>query len=150
MQKAALAALALILSGQAACAASATGAAALALGALAAEHDWALSAFKRHTLAKVFAGQNPPYPAAQTIVVKAATIVCRESDVAINRRSCAITNFGHTVALTGRAAHELFATLIEVGVPADGAAGSIFESLSALECKISPHVIAGNSGAGAD
>jgi len=147
MSKAAFVAIALILSAQAASAANASGPAALALGALTAEHDFALSAFKRHTLAKIFAGQNPPYPASQTIVVKAAKIQCRESDVAINQRSCVITNLGHAVTLTGRQAHELFATMLEAGIPSDGAAGSIFETLTALQCTISPHIIAGNSGA---
>jgi len=53
------------------------------------------------------------------------------------------------VNLKGRRAHELFATIGEVGVPADGAAGTIFEALSYLDCTINPHEIEQRAGGGA-
>jgi hypothetical protein len=142
--------IALLLSGSAAFAASATGPSALALAALTAEHDSALSAAKRHVVAKLFAGHtNFPYPAGQNITIKADKIVCRVSDVAIVARSCALTFGVHTVNLTGRRANALFATIAVAGVPPDGAAGSIFEALHGLDCTLEPSVIKQNAGGGA-
>ncbi len=51
--------------------------------------------------------------------------------------------------LDGRKAHELYATLIEIGVPTDGAAGTIYEALSKLSCTIDPKEIESNDGGGA-
>jgi len=50
----------------------------------------------------------------------------------------------------GRKAHELFATIAEVGVPSDGAAGTIYESLSHLACTINPAEIKQKAGGGAE
>ncbi len=49
----------------------------------------------------------------------------------------------------GREAHELYATLIEAGVPSSGAAGSINESVKSLECVIDPAEVRQESGGGA-
>jgi hypothetical protein len=54
------------------------------------------------------------------------------------------------ISLQGRHAHELFATILEAGMPGEGAAGTIYEALHNLTCTIDPPTIAGNSGAGAD
>jgi hypothetical protein len=48
-----------------------------------------------------------------------------------------------------RRAHELFATVGEVGVPLDGAAGTMFEALSHFDCTINPHEIQQKAGGGA-
>jgi hypothetical protein len=114
-----------------------------------APHETGLSAAKRLVLSKLFAGHHPSYPAGQKIIVKANKIVCRQSNVAISQRSCALTFGSHNVNLTGRPSHEIFATLIEAGVPSDGAAGSVFETLTALTCTIDPNEIGQNTGGGA-
>jgi hypothetical protein len=91
----------------------------------------------------------PSTLANQTISVKADKIVCRASNVDISSHSCALTFGPKMVNLKGRRAHELFATIGEVGVPADGAAGTIFEALSYLDCTINPHEIEQRAGGGA-
>jgi hypothetical protein len=134
---------------QGASAADISGAGALALGGVVAPHETSLGTNKRLVIAKLFAGHHPSYPAGQTITVKANKIECRQSNVAINERSCALTFGTHTVNLTGRRSHEIFATLIEAGVPSDGAAGSVFETLTALACTITPSEVNQNAGGGA-
>ena len=125
------------------------GAAGLALAALAAEHDASLPAAQRQAVAALFDGGKVTFPKGQTIVVKVDKIVCRVSDVAINQRSCALTFGTRIVNLAGRRANELDATLAAAGVPPDGAAGSSYEALSALNCSLDPSEIAQNSGGGA-
>jgi hypothetical protein len=51
--------------------------------------------------------------------------------------------------LMGRRAHELYATLAEIGVQADGAAGSTFEALSNLKRAIKPSEVQQKAGGGA-
>ena len=55
-------------------------------------------------------------------------------------RSCQLTVGGRTKTLTGEAANALYATLAAAGVPSDGAAGSIFESVQGLACTLTPSV----------
>ena len=81
--------------------------------------------------------------------VKADKIVCRASNVDISFHSCALTFRSKTINLKGRRAHELFATVGEVGVPPDGAAGTMFEALSHLDCTINPQEIQQKAGGGA-
>jgi hypothetical protein len=133
--------------GQGAWAASASGNGALALAAIVAGYSPVLSFADKAALAKVFDG-NLSVPN-KTIAVKADAIVCRVSDVDITARSCELTFGTKKVTRTGRKAHELFATLIEVGVPPDGAAGTIFESLKNLDCSINLHDIKQKAGGGA-
>lgn len=156
MKAAALARIALVLAlllvtAQNASAASATGPGALALAALVAPYSTSLSMDEKQLLMRLLSGDSAvSYPAGAKIVVKAESVVCRASNVDLTSRSCKL-NFGVAVVdLTGRLAHELYATIGEVGVPADGAAGSVFESLSHLECTIDPNVIAQKAGGGAD
>jgi hypothetical protein len=125
------------------------GATGLALAALAAEHDVSLPAAQRQAVAALFDGGKVTFAKGQTIVVKVDKIVCRVSDVAINQRSCALTFGTRIVNLAGRRANELDATLAAAGVPPDGAAGSSYEALSALNCSLDPSEIAQNSGGGA-
>ena len=92
---------------------------------------------------------NSNSPAKKKIVVTADKIVCRVSDVDIAARSCELT-FGKRVKIIkGRAANELYATEAMAGVPPDGAAGSIFESLSRLNCTLDPTAIKAKDGSGA-
>jgi hypothetical protein len=86
----------------------------------------------------------------QKITIYADKVTCRASNIEITAHSCDLTFGSHNVALAGRRAHELFATLAEVGVPPDGAAGSIFEAVSNLKCTIESHEVKQNSGGGAE
>jgi hypothetical protein len=90
------------------------------------------------------------FPKDQNIVVQADAVVCRSSDVDIMSCSCELT-FGNKIAtVKGRKAHELFAMIGLLGVPPDGAAGTIVEGLSHLKCTINPAEIRQMSGGGAD
>jgi hypothetical protein len=130
---------------------AASGPFALALSALVAEHSPALSASEKRVVAHLFGGDlNVSFPANQTITVKADSVVCRVSDVDISARSCELTFGAHKHKLKGRAANELYATAVEAGVPSDGAAGSIFESLSQLVCTIDPGQVKQKAGGGAN
>ena len=88
--------------------------------------------------------------ASRKIAVEADTIVCRQSNVDITARSCELTFGAKTVTVKGRKAHELFATIAEVGVAPDGAAGTIYESLSHLACTIDSDEIKQKTGGGAE
>src|SRR4051812_9421636 len=124
-------------------AATAGGASALALAALVGEHASTLHRREERVLRRLFRGDtNVSFPAGQKITVKADSIVCKAGNVDITARSCKLTFAGGaSKELSGRRAHELYATIAEVGVPGDGAAGSMFESLSHLVCTIDPNVI---------
>jgi hypothetical protein len=148
MRKLVLAALLLALP-QSASAANVDGNGALALAALIAEHSPLLTGAQKSTMARLFNGILTPPPPGATIVVKADNVVCRTSNVDITEHSCALTFGPRTVNLKGRRAHELYATIGEVGVAPDGAAGSVFESLSNLNCTIKPSEVADRAGAGA-
>ncbi len=128
-------------------AATAGGHTALALGALAGAHSPLLTPAQRARLASLLNGHMAAHPA---IVVNADAVVCRAGDVDVTAFGCTLTFGAHTANLHGRAAHELFATLAEAGVPSDGAAGTIFEALHGLVCTIDPSVIAQRAGGGAD
>ena len=138
------------LSAPAAAAPSTTsGSSALALAALVGLHEPGHTARERHALTRYLAGHSMvAFPAHKKITVKAKGVVCRSSNVDITHHSCVLT-FPATVNLPGRSAHELYATIIENGVPGDGAAGTIFEALGALDCTLDPHEIAQNAGGGA-
>ena len=126
---------------------SVSGAVALALALVAPSSP--LPAAEKKVVAAFFAG-NTNVNYAKKISVTADKIVCRTSNVDITARSCELTFKTGTHTLKGRAANELFATLVMAGVPSDGAAGSIFESLSKLNCTLDPKAIKDKAGAGAD
>jgi hypothetical protein len=69
--------------------------------------------------------------------------------VDITARSCELTFKGAKQTITGRRASEIFATEAMAGVPPDGAAGSVFESLSKLNCTLDPAEIRQKAGGGA-
>lgn len=136
-----------ITSAQAA-SASVSGAVALALAGVVAPSS-PLPAAEKKVVAELFAG-NSNVKYAKKISVTADKIVCRTSNVDITARTCELTFKNGTHTLKGRQANELFATLVMAGVPSDGAAGSIFESLSKLNCTLDPKIIDEKAGGGAD
>jgi hypothetical protein len=122
----------------------------LAFASLVAEHSPLLTAQEKRIMADLLEGRlHFKYSAGKKISVDADSIVCSESNVAIATRSCDLKFGKKTISIKGRKAHELFATLVEIGVPSDGAAGTIYESLSHLTCAIDPHEIQQNAGGGA-
>ena len=129
---------------------TADGNGALALAALVAENSPLLGATDKAVLAKFLNGQtNVAYPAGETTLISADKITCRASNVDITDHSCDLVFGKKTVKLMGRRAHELYATLAEIGVQADGAAGSTFEALSNLKCAINPSEVQQKAGGGA-
>jgi hypothetical protein len=127
---------------------SVAGSAALALAGVVAPYSYLPAADKR-AVAKFFNGDTG-VSYNKKITVAADKIVCRTSNVDITARSCELTfkNGKHT--LKGREANELYATEVMAGVPSDGAAGSIFESVSKLNCTLDPKALKDKAGAGAD
>jgi hypothetical protein len=144
--------LTLLTGGDAALAAPVTvsGQGALALATLIGEYSPLLSQHDRHTLARVFDGNlHGPFAATQAVTVQADSVVCRTSNVDITLRSCELAFGANKPSLRGRKAHEVFATLGEVGVPSEGAAGTVFEGLSQLTCTIDLHELQQRAGGGA-
>jgi hypothetical protein len=129
---------------------SADGSGALALAALVAENSPQLGATDKAVMAKFLNGQtNVAYPNGETTLISADKVTCRASNVDITAHSCDLVFGKKTVMLMGRRAHELYATLAEIGVPPDGAAGSVFEALANLKCAINPSEVQQKSGGGA-
>ena len=126
------------------------GSGALALSALVGGVSPLLKEEEKAALTKLLNGQaNVNFPADKTISVTARRLNCRASNIDIKAHSCDLTFGKHEVSLTGRSAHELFATLAEIGIAPDGAAGSIIRAVSNLECTIDPNEVTKNSGGGA-
>ncbi len=142
---------ALPLTGHSASAATTSGSSALALAAVVGAHSPLLTMYNKHVLARLLDGHtNVPFPANKKISVEADAIDCTAGNVDITAHSCKLTFGANTANLTGRRAHELYATMVEAGVPSEGAAGTLHESLSHLVCTINPHEIAQKAGGGAD
>lgn len=145
-----LLALSFLLAAPAAIAATVSGNGALSFAALVGQQSPYLTKAEKNLLLKYLNGNaKAPFPKGKTVVVKADSVTCRISNVDITAHSCDLKFGVRTVALSGRTAHELYATLIENGVPSDGAAGSIFEAIGALDCKIAPAEVADEGGGGA-
>lgn len=121
---------------------------ALALGAIVGSNSPFLSAGQKGVLAQLFAGAT--VTDAGKVEVAADMIRCRAGNVAINAFACDLTFGAQTIHLTGRAAHELYATLAEIGVPTDGAAGTLYRSISNLRCTIDVNGVSRADGSGAD
>jgi hypothetical protein len=117
--------------------ATASGPAALALAGVVALYSPLLTADEREAVSAFFVGQSG-VRYARKISVTADKIVCRVSNVDITARSCELTFKGAKQTISGRRASEIFATEAMAGIPADGAAGSVFESLSKLNCTLDP------------
>jgi hypothetical protein len=102
-------------------------------------------------MAELFQGQfKAPFPNGKLIVTNVESIACAAGDVDIAFHSCQIQFGKKTITLSGRAAHEFFATLVEAGVSSDGSAGKQHENVSNLKCTVDPNAIKHPSGGGAD
>jgi hypothetical protein len=137
------------LSPAAAASATASGPSALALAAVVASHGSLLGSFDRRALSRLFDGKRVFIRRVNKITVAADSIICKMSNVDITARSCELTFNGHKRNLTGRDANEVYGTLTIAGVMSEGAAGSIIESVTHLECTIDPAQIEQKSGGGA-
>src|SRR6187431_2576956 len=140
--------MAVTSSNASAASATATGPAALALAGVVALYSPLLTADEREAVSAFFVGQSG-VRYAKKISVTADKIVCRVSNVDITARSCELTFKGSKQTVTGRRASEIFATEAMAGVPPDGAAGSVFESLAKLTCTLDPAEIRQKAGEGA-
>jgi hypothetical protein len=130
--------------------ATATGPAALALAAVVAEHA-PLPRYQRRVLASLFDGRTTFHLLPiDKISVAAASVVCRTSNVDITARSCELTFRTNKRTVHGREANEVYATMAAAGIAAEGAAGSLIESISKLACTIDPREISKKAGGGAD
>ncbi len=149
-----LCAIPLLLAGQPAMAASGStdGNAALALAALVAQHtpNTLVSNAHKALLAQYLAGHsNAPHPAGTTIHFTTGALVCAAGNVDITHHRCTLALGSTHPTLTGRQAHELYATFAEAGVASDGAAGTLFESVTHLTCTIKADDVKANGGGGA-
>lgn len=123
---------------------------ALALAALVAEPSPQVPAQDKRLVAAYFDGRaDAPHTKGKRVAVKADAIDCRASNVNITERTCDLTFGDKKITLRGRKAHELYATLAENGVPGEGAAGSIHESITSLDCQIDADEVADKAGGGA-
>jgi hypothetical protein len=130
--------------------ATATGPAALALAAVVAQQA-PLGRFEKRTIARLFDGGTIiRHFLAGKISVTAASVVCRVSNVDITDRSCELTFRTNKRTVHGREANEIYSTMAAAGIAAEGAAGSLVESVSKLECTIDPSEIKRKTGGGAD
>jgi len=141
----------LLLAAQPAFAGSTGGSNALALAALVGERSPDLEAQTKEALGSMLDGNlNFAFPADKKISVKADGVVCRASNVDISAHSCELAFGKRKVTRTGRAAHELYATLVEAGVTPEGAAGSMIAGISKLACTVDPNTVKARAGGGAD
>ncbi|MGJ0512726.1 hypothetical protein [Methylocystis sp.] len=123
---------------------------ALALSAIVGELSPQTSAPNKKLLAAFFSGKaDAPHPKGLRIAVKADAIDCRAGNVDITSRACELTFGVKKIELSGRKANELYATLIENGVVAEGAAGSSHASITALDCIVDADEVAEKAGGGA-
>lgn len=140
---------AVMLSPAAAFAGSSSGSAALALSAIGSYSPALSAADKRLLLAYLNGRANAPHPAGKHVVVKADAIDCRASNVDIAHHACTLTFGAKKVEVSGRVAHEIYATLVENGVPSDGAAGTMHEAVTDLSCDVDADAVAAKAGGGA-
>lgn len=126
------------------------GSSALALSAIVGELSPQTSALDKRLLANYLGGHaEAPHPKNLRVAVKADAIDCRAGNVDITSRGCELTFGAKKVELSGRKANELYATLIENGVVAEGAAGSSHASVTALDCMVDADEVAEKAGGGA-
>ena len=126
-----------------------TGPTALAVAAVVAQYSPVLNPGERKVIAGLFDGNiRMSYPL-KKIAVDADIVTCRISNVAIAERSCEITFKKGKRSLKGHAANEVYATLASAGINAEGAAGSMIESVSKLSCTLDLGEIKQNAGGGA-
>jgi hypothetical protein len=141
--------LALALGASKASAETISGSAALALAGVVAAASPLLTSEERKAVDELFAGSSS-ISYKKKIAVTADKIVCRAGNVDITARSCELSFGKKTKTINGRAANELYSTEAMAGVPSDGAAGKIYESVAKLNCMLDPQAIKQNDGSGAD
>jgi hypothetical protein len=127
-----------------------TGPTALAVAAVVAPYSSLLNPGERKVIAGLFDGNGRISYPKKKLSVSADIVTCRISNVAIAERSCDIAFTKGKHSLKGREANEVYATLASAGVTAEGAAGSMIESISKLSCTLDLDAIRQNAGAGAD
>jgi hypothetical protein len=128
---------------------NATGPTAMALGGVVASYSPLLSPSDRNAVAQLFDGKIIDFPADRKISITSESVNCRMSNVDIISRTCNLAFGAQKPSLSGRQASELFATLVAAGVPSEGAAGTIYETITKLDCTIDPNKIRKKDGGGA-
>jgi hypothetical protein len=126
---------------------SAGGSTALAVAAVIAPYSPLLSAYEKRAIAGLFNGNAR---AGKKLTVTAESIICRVGNVDITARSCELTFDKGSRSLKGREANEIFATLTAAGAVAEGAAGSMIQTVTKLSCTLDQNVIKDHAGGGAD
>jgi len=123
---------------------------ALALSAIVGEFSPQTPPPYKKLLAAYLNGRaDTPHAKNLRIAVKADAIDCRAGNVDITSRACELTFGAKKIELSSRKANELYATLIENGVVAEGAAGSSHASIAALDCVVDADEVAEKAGGGA-
>jgi hypothetical protein len=87
------------------------------------------------------------FPPGKKIIVRADAVICRISNVDITAKSCSLTFHGKTASIAGRPAHELYTTLVKIGVASLGATGWMIAGVKNLECTIDPAQVSQEGGA---
>jgi hypothetical protein len=121
---------------------------ALALAGLVAQNSPVLPVQAKRGMALALDGDLASLKT-QPITVKADRVICRASQVDLASHACDLSFGGRTVTIKGRKAHELYATIAEVGVPASGAAGSLYEAIVRLTRTIDLAALKRRDGTGA-
>ncbi len=143
--------ISLLAVNQAAIAAVSSGSSALALTSIISTHSPLLNLEEKSALEQLFTPSSTLLALSnKRILVDVAEIMCKQSNVDITARSCELTFGAKKITVKGREAHELFATIAEIGVSSEGAMGTIYEGLSHLVCTIDPTQIKQMSGGGAE
>ena len=126
------------------------GSGALALAALVGGDSPLLGDRDKAALSKLLDGDTDfDFPKDQTIAVTADKIACHASNIDIAEHDCALRFGTQNIKLKGRTAHELYATLLEIGVEPDPGAGNIWVSVSKLDCAINVPEVQDKAGGGA-
>jgi hypothetical protein len=126
------------------------GSGALALAALVGGDSPLLGDEDKSALAKLLDGDTTfDFPKGRTMTVTADKVTCHASNVDIAEHDCTLAFGKQDVTLKGRAAHELYATLLEVGVEENPGAGNIWVAVSKLDCAINVAEVQEKAGGGA-
>jgi len=126
------------------------GSSALALAALVGADSPRLGDGDKAALAKLLDGDTAfDFPKDKTITVTADKVTCHASNVDIAEHDCTLAFGKPDITLKGRAAHELYATLLEAGVEPDAGAGNIWVAVSKLDCAINVAEVQEKAGGGA-
>ena len=134
----------------AASAKEASGSGALALAALVARVSPLVAPPGKAALKKFLNGQADfKFPKGRKITVTAGKVACRSSNVDITAHGCDLSFGTKDVKLKGRAAHELYATLLEAGVEPNPGAGNVWVTAAKLKCVIDVDEVKAKAGGGA-